>query len=989
MNTVKALQETSTVKKPATTAMSVPTEKPAVSVFAREGKLHREIPVAATTTLALSMILAMEESCVSGSRWTCDDNDPCNGTESCNKDSPFADENGCIAGNPLSCDDGKRCTIDSCDIRYGCQHEPDDSICDDGIYSNGVETCSATTGCQNNTPPTLSDGFSCTFDLRVETPDEDGQVVHLPNNTYCINYDGVFCNGYERCNPDADGHDSLGCIDGPPQQLDDGFSCTYDACKETAKIITHEADSRTCQDGLFCNGSEICDPEAEEANDAGCTPGIPLDMSDGWDCTEDFCVEEDRQILHSNNDENCSNGIFCDGPEICDPTDQFANAAGCIAFEGDFVDDELSCTRDSCDEENDVLVHVPYDQDNCDDDNACNGSELCDPSYPESNEFDPENYDEESGCILNIDPPDDIDDGIDCTLDICVRSDTSETGYEIRRILDHAVCNNGQFCDGSEYCDELLGCQVGTVPQVDDGFDCTDDVCDEANNVVLNTPRDDYCDNRNYCDGQETCDPTNENALATGCVQGRPPVENDGIACTDDSCFPESPHFRHLPVDEWCDDGLYCNGLEICDFDSADADGRGCVKYIDVPVVTDQIYCTIDSCDDTLGTVLHEPDDARCSDGLWCTGVDTCNPDTGCLHEPAPEVSDGISCTIDECNEDLEEVTHVPDDEACRDDDPCTTNYYCDLSSGCVVESKANGQPCDEPELSGSKICYNGTCIAASAGNLCSSPSLVIFDDATQTFQKDSHLCNNTNNIEVNVPCARSSTAGNDVFYRLPLESGYCYDVRLLVDSANDLALYAIAETCEADCIEPYHSDGVLNSTESFRIEGPYTEENLLLVVDSKSSTACSRREIGGYVLSVTREECQVEEEEIDGDEDEIDIEEEEIDDIDFDNEEIEKENDLDEPEEDLAELEDSAAEVEELAEEEIDLDSDFETATEYDAPVIGESDKWEPPSADQDEPSSGAAGGCQSASNPSHAGWILLWLVGLGFFVLRKRKAC
>ena len=923
--------------------------------------------------------------CISGTRWTCNDNNPCNGTESCNKNSPLADENGCVAGTPVSCNDGKRCTIDSCDTRYGCQHVPDDSICDDGIYSNGVETCNASSGCQSNSPPVLSDGFACTYDFRVETPDTTQQVQHIPNDTYCTDYDGEFCNGFEFCNPDEDGHDVLGCISGPSPQLDDGFVCTYDSCQETAQRIKHEPDSRSCDDGLFCNGSEICDPDAEEADEEGCTAGLPLDLSDAWDCTDDNCIEQNRQIVHTNNDENCSDGVFCDGPEICNPLSEFADAAGCIPYDGEFLDDGLSCTEDSCDEENDLLVHIPYDPDVCNDDNACNGSELCDPSYPESEDFVEENYNYETGCILNIDPPDDIDDGIECTVDICVRSEESETGYTIRRIADHAFCNNGEFCDGSEYCDLELDCQLGEVPQVDDGFACTDDVCDEVNNRVINTPRNSFCDNRNHCDGTETCDPGNANAGADGCVAGRAPVEDDGIACTDDSCYPEAPYFRHNPIDAWCDDDLFCNGEEICEPDSADADGRGCVKYINVPVVTDQIYCTIDSCDEEIDSVVHEPDNSRCSDGFWCTGIDTCKADSGCFHEPAPEVDDHIACTIDECSEELESVIHTPDDEYCRDDDPCVLDYYCDSDEGCIVATKGNGEPCDEPDLLGNKICHNGTCVYASAGNLCDSPSTIIFDEMNQTFQKDSHLCSNTNNMEVSNPCARDDTVGNDVFYRLPLESGYCYSVRLLVDSANDLALYAIHTDCEPECIEPYHSDGVLNSTESFRIQGPYDVDSYLLVIDSKSSTNCSRRELGGYVLTVIREECEIEEEEVeaDGDEDEIEWMEEDWEDDDLNDEEIEEE-DFDAFENEELDNEELAEETDTITEEDSDLDSDAETHSEYDTPVIGESEEWTPPEADQDEPPSGSGGGCRSADMPSTAGWVIFLALLAG---LLRRK--
>ena len=53
-----------------------------------------------------------------------------------------------------------------------------------------------------------------------------------------------------------------------------------------------------------------------------------------------------------------------------------------------------------------------------------------------------------------------------------------------------ADCDNGLFCDGAETCQAgaLLGGDAAV--SVDDGVTCTDDSCDEVNDVVVNTPND-------------------------------------------------------------------------------------------------------------------------------------------------------------------------------------------------------------------------------------------------------------------------------------------------------------------------------------------------------------------------------------------------------------------------------------------------------------------------------------------------------------------
>ena len=60
-------------------------------------------------------------------------------------------------------------------------------------------------------------------------------------------------------------------------------------------------------------------------------------------------------------------------------------------------------------------------------------------------------------------------------------------------------CDDGAFCNGPETCDAALTCQPGTPPVLDDGVDCTVDSCDEATDTILHEPLDAYCDDGNEC----------------------------------------------------------------------------------------------------------------------------------------------------------------------------------------------------------------------------------------------------------------------------------------------------------------------------------------------------------------------------------------------------------------------------------------------------------------------------------------------------------
>jgi len=78
-------------------------------------------------------------ACVNGVPLVCDDDDVCNGLESCDS------LTGCQPGTPLDCDDGLPCTADTCDASGGCGHTvlPDGSPCDDGQACTIIDACTA------------------------------------------------------------------------------------------------------------------------------------------------------------------------------------------------------------------------------------------------------------------------------------------------------------------------------------------------------------------------------------------------------------------------------------------------------------------------------------------------------------------------------------------------------------------------------------------------------------------------------------------------------------------------------------------------------------------------------------------------------------------------------------------------------------------------------------------------------------------------------
>ena len=111
--------------------------------------------------------------------------------------------------------------------------------------------------------------------------------------------DGDYCNGEETCQL------VVGCVQGEAVPVDDGIGCTVDECDSETKTITHKASDELCDDGLFCNGSEKCDPEK------GCQAVLAPDSDDSIACTVDACDEGADEVTHVADDELCSAADGC------------------------------------------------------------------------------------------------------------------------------------------------------------------------------------------------------------------------------------------------------------------------------------------------------------------------------------------------------------------------------------------------------------------------------------------------------------------------------------------------------------------------------------------------------------------------------------------------------------------------------------------------------------------------------------------------------
>jgi len=181
-----------------------------------------------------------------------------------------------------------------------------------------------------------------------------------------------------------------------------------------------------------------------------------------------------------------------------------------------------------------------------------------------------------------------------------------------------------------------VGCVAGTPPQLEDGFLCTIDACDEQNDTVTHAPDDTVCNDGQFCNGEETC------AADAGCQAGQAPVVSDGVDCTVDSCSEEQDQVLHVPNDALCDDGNKCNGVETCDPDTGCVQGQQVDCYFDLP--NDKILLDNNIFIKCFGGLTVSDTTVSCPFPLFNTDQYSTNPDNNImlgLHNEGEQYSGG------------------------------------------------------------------------------------------------------------------------------------------------------------------------------------------------------------------------------------------------------------------------------------------------------------------------------------------------------------
>ncbi len=560
--------------------------------------------------------------------------------------------------------------------------------------------------------------------------------------------DGTDCSDADACTG-ADTCQSGVCSGGPPPNCNDGQVCTTDGC-DSGTGCTHVNNTNPCDDDNACTQTDTCGGGAcvggnpvvctalDQCHDVGtcdtgsgdCTnPAKPDDTSctDGNACTQtDTCqsgtctgmnpvlctaldqchdVGECQTGTGLCSNPNKTDGTGCVEGDACTTADA-CTAGVCVGGAPPDCNDHEACTDDACDTGT-GCTHTD-NTDPCDDGNACTTGDVC------------------GGGDCAGPTPLDCDDDEVCTDDACdtgtgcTHEDNTDPCSDGNPCTQVDTCAGGSCvgdspvdCDDAEPCTDD-GCNTGTgecthsdnTDTCEDGNNCTiDDVC--AGGTCTSTPV--VCDDGVFCNGVELC-----NAGSGDCDLGTPPSCDDTVVCTTDSCDGGSDMCVHPVEPGCCDSDDDCTNHDVCDgLETCDTGTGNCLPGTAPPACTDGDGCTLDACDPVTGCGFAPiagccDADADCDDANACS-VDTCNTDTNvCAHHVTDCGDDDVCDGAETCNPttgDCEPGTPL----VCDDTAACTTDT-CVPATGCVAtptpECCAADEDCDDHSVcTGTETC--------------------------------------------------------------------------------------------------------------------------------------------------------------------------------------------------------------------------------------------------------------------------------------------
>ncbi|MFK7990078.1 MAG: MopE-related protein [Sandaracinaceae bacterium] len=542
-----------------------------------------------------------------------------------------------------------------------------------------------------------------------EMPPDDGGTEDAANvcSTASECDDGLFCNGDESCDPDDPASDAMGCVSGTAP-------CDADTCSEESDLCSCSTDAD--EDGsiaIECGGDDCDDNDANRFPD-----NVEVCDAEGHDedCDlstfGDLDADEDGSIS-----DTCCNPSSDGGAPTCgnDCDDARANVSGLATEACDGVDND-------CDMETDEGVERTF--------------------YPDT---DRDSFGDPDGTVMmGCTPPTGfVEDNTDCN-----DGDVSFNPLA----AEQCATSEDEDCDGEvdetgevRYYRDFDGDDYGATGTFIDSEDCdppsgyvriANDCNDMSGAFYPGAP--DPCDRRD----------TDCNLPSTpGGTDLAEDMDDDAHAAIGASCMGEDVGFGVFPKDD-CDDdaaSTYPGAPEVCDRrDNACAIGGGVLESEDM---------------DGDG---HSATDAACSGGLLSR--DDCNDAEITVYLGAPELCDRLdnNCSADggvDVTEDMDDDGHAPIGGACDDgpleeddcDDTTATTYpgapeLCNRVDD-VCASGGGPRPSEDMDDDGFAP-MDATCTGGPRPKTdCNDDDPDAFPGATETCGGGDQNCNSTDDV--------------------------------------------------------------------------------------------------------------------------------------------------------------------------------------------------------------------------------------------------
>ncbi len=580
-----------------------------------------------------------------------------------------------------------------------------DSDCDNGDFCDGAETCDIPSGiCQPGTAPDCDDGVSCTVDSCNETTDSCDNVA---NDGLCDN--GAFCDGAELCDAVND------CQAGTAVDCTDGVSCTVDSCNEGTDSCDNVPDNALCDNGQFCDGAETCDA----VND--CQPGTDPCAPLACDEVGDVCIggptaqlESDCLTVGGSNTTvnltntyvsavittsvQYSNNTTPVVPRISSVTSNSFDvrlenpSSGPVAADNlcYLVVEEGTWTIDGVDVEAQKYTSTVTDDapSNWVGEAQSYGQPYSSPavlgSVMSSNDADFTVFWDMATTRAN--PPTAA--ALATGKTVCEDTDVTRADETVGFVVIES--GHGTIA-GVEYeaalgADTVAG--VADAPPYTYSFNTPFAV---APAVAVVTMAAVDGNNGGWAQVHGSTMATTTSLFLS--------IDEDQIGDTERNHTSEQVAYvafagsvvypdAGCTSDLQCDNGLYCDGAETCDIPS------GICQPGTAPDCDDGVSCTVDSCNEGTDSCDNVANDGLCDNGQFCDGAELCDAVNDCQAGTAVDCTDGVSCTVDSCNETTDTCDNVPNDAACEDGSFCTGVETCDP----VLDCQSSGDPCQPGE---------------------------------------------------------------------------------------------------------------------------------------------------------------------------------------------------------------------------------------------------------------------------------------------------